>query len=228
MTDFMTDFSHDGSGAEGTSAAQQRARPRASLRSLGAVRSGGIPLTALKPLRWSDERDLRAHFNDELAGRMGLRSNLGPLINQLRLGCRVQAEHAVFDIDEQVLEEAGRSREVLRRLRQLPWRHVRVLKALYGPRGTAPTLEAFTDALLGDLTPVVLIAPATKRAHEASRSTRELGDWLVRLADRVRTGKGGTLAYDRARAAILLADARGLVYEACRAYAETREVSRAA
>ena len=170
---------------------EQSAEPR-ERHSRHSRHGGGNLYVGLAIWCTDDEADLCWYFCDAPGHASGLRSTWGAQIEALRLGFSA-LEAAYTDPDDAMvrrLDDAARSREVLRRLRVIGPRHADVLSVLFG--GEVP--PAAVRARWGERAPVVLLLDPEAAKHRGGKRAAELDE---QAAARIEAAKK---AYAAARA----------------------------
>jgi hypothetical protein len=95
-----------------------------------------------------------------------------------------RASHRVPSLDLFAFKDAARAAVVRRALAQLEERDQSALRLALGPE-RGPELAG-----LGDLGALAIRTDVAARLHEASRTTKTLGEWLLRTAHRASKGRG--------------------------------------
>lgn len=145
------------------------------------------PITSVR-LHPHDEALLSWRFSDDWRGDCGIRSTHPS--STLEAGARVQASFIIrewgLEDDAPALQAIRRLRIVDARLRRVPLNAFRVLRAVYSPVGPyrPEILDAWKHRLDHRLSigGVLLVTPGALEAHQASRTTTGLVDWLAGLS----------------------------------------------
>lgn len=122
------------------------------------------------------ESELRWYFR-ESAGELGLRSSFSSMVARLE---GVYSTRIVTEMDPRRLGAANRARSIAKVLAGVTPINARVLLVAFGS-GTDTPSETLA-AVAGETTECV-------EEHRRARSTRPLGEWMLRLAKAAREGR---------------------------------------
>ncbi|WP_437759500.1 hypothetical protein [Sorangium sp. So ce1389] len=96
-------------------------------------------------MSFSAQQELTWYFNST----PGARSNFGSFINLMMSGASGAVSDPEVLIDDELLDDVGRHRDIQRRLSHLPTRQIRVLRAALTYRQQHPQLSAALSEVTG-------------------------------------------------------------------------------
>lgn len=187
-----------------------------------------IPLSSLRPDPRT-ESELRWFFT-AAAGEMGLRSNWEAYARE---GMYLTRRRSTYSVDIASimpdLRGAHRASPIMRALNELEPEQRGILSAAYGDlRETMKAWPALTENQAAELTlafrDLTGVVPwAAQEAHQRSRTTRPVVDWLIRLHRRAKSDRAAAAAK-----AEVVREAEAQVMAATRAFSAAKKLRRRA